>query len=465
MLQNLMSVLLTKMATREAEEISNLLSIIAEKDREIDRLKNLETAPKEVYSESDVENLQKPCQHKSKLSNGEILRYSRQLILPEIGVKGQVSLSNTSVLIVGAGGLGCPAGVYLAAAGIGCLGLVDYDEVELSNLHRQILHSEAKVGVQKSLSAAQACNGLNSFVKCVPYHLPLNSSNALKIIKLYDIVLDCTDNVATRYLLNDACVLAGKPLVSGSALRFEGQLTVYNHKGGPCYRCLYPKPPPPETVTNCSDGGVLGVIPGIIGSLQALEAIKIAAGLDSSYSQKLLMYDGLDGTFRTIRLRGRQPSCPVCGDTPTITELIDYEQFCGARATDKDKSIQVLGKEERISAKEYKSLLDSGKPHVLLDVRQPVEMDICQLPKPAVNIPVGDLHKSSSIDQLSASIDSVSQTNENVPVICVCRRGNDSQLAVQKIKQELSNDKIVVKDIKGGLTSWTKTVDPDFPTY
>ncbi|XP_060590470.1 adenylyltransferase and sulfurtransferase MOCS3-like [Ruditapes philippinarum] len=462
-----MSALPTVMEPQD-EEITKLLSIIEEKNREIERLRSvnvLKVTPTDVYTESDVEHCKKPCAKKDKLINAEISRYSRQLILPEIGVKGQISLGNTSVLIVGAGGLGCPSAVYLAAAGIGCLGLVDFDEVDLSNLHRQILHSEVKVGMQKSLSAAQACNSLNSFVKCVPYHLPLNSSNALDIIQQYDIVLDCTDNVATRYLLNDACILAGKPLVSGSALRFEGQLTVYNYKGGPCYRCLYPKPPPPETVTNCSDGGVLGVIPGIIGSLQALEAIKIAAGLDSSYSQKLLMYDGLDGTFRTIRLRGRQPTCPVCGDNPTITQLIDYEQFCGAKATDKDKNIEVLGTNDRITAKEYKSLLDSGQPHVLLDVRQPVEMDICQLPKSAVNIPIGAIHKSSSIDQLSASIDSLGQTTEQVPVICVCRRGNDSQLAVQKIKQELSTHKAVIKDIKGGLTAWAKTVDPEFPTY
>ncbi|KAL4237981.1 Molybdenum cofactor synthesis protein 3 [Mactra antiquata] len=447
------------------EEIEHLKKLIAEKDKEIEKLKGATNIQKDFLTHVD-ENHVNDLPKKSKLSNPEISRYSRQLILPEIGIKGQVLLSNTSILIVGAGGLGCPAAIYLAAAGVGCLGLVDYDEVELSNLHRQILHSESKVNVKKCVSAAQACTELNSFVKCVPYHLQLNSSNALKIISQYDIVLDATDNVATRYLLNDACILAGKPLVSGSALRFEGQLTVYNYKGGPCYRCLYPKPPPPETVTNCSDGGVLGVIPGIIGSLQALEAIKIATGNECSYNQKLLMYDGLEGTFRTIRLRGRQSTCPICSDNPTITQLIDYEQFCGARASDKDKSVTVLNREDRLSAADYKSLLDKDHPHILVDVRQPVEVDICKLPTNSINIPLNDLHKSSSVNQLSSMINSMSEeTTDQVPVICVCRRGNDSQLAVQKIKETLKHDNVAIQDIIGGLTSWAKTVDPEFPTY
>ncbi|ELU15781.1 hypothetical protein CAPTEDRAFT_109679, partial [Capitella teleta] len=319
------------------------------------------------------------------LDNEEIARYSRQLILPELGISGQVKLKNSRVLIIGCGGLGCPAAIYLAAAGIGCIGLVDFDEVELSNLHRQILHTERKIGSMKSASVAEACEQLNSRASCIPYHLALTSENAYQLIEKYDIVLDATDNVATRYLLNDACILTGKPLVSGSALRFEGQLTVYNHNGGPCYRCLYPKPPPPETVTNCSDGGVVGVVPGIIGSLQALEAIKLACGLPPSFSQSLLLFDAFS-TFRTIKLRPKQRNCVICGESPSITKLIDYEQFCGAKATDKDAGLNVLGSKERISVQEYAEILQKKSDHMLIDVRQAVEMDICQLPAPAISI-------------------------------------------------------------------------------
>ncbi|CAH1779798.1 unnamed protein product, partial [Owenia fusiformis] len=241
-------------------EVHFLRAQLKDRDRQILQLQNQLIDKEKPFFPTGVTNthdISKLCTE--KLTNESIARHSRQLILPEIGVKGQLSLANTSALIVGCGGLGCPSGLYLTAAGIGRLGLVDYDEVELTNLHRQVLHTESSIGVTKSSSAALTCTRLNSKVECVPYHIVLNSENALDIIKQYDIVLDCTDNVATRYLLNDACVLAKKPLVSGSALRFEGQLTVYNYQGGPCYRCLYPKPPPPETVTNCSDGGVLGV--------------------------------------------------------------------------------------------------------------------------------------------------------------------------------------------------------------
>ncbi|XP_052769106.1 adenylyltransferase and sulfurtransferase MOCS3-like [Mya arenaria] len=454
-----------KQQQQRAEEI---LKEIQQKELEIQHLKHeLSMIEQHQTLSNQVYKTTAPSKNRD-LSNAEISRYSRQLTLPEIGMKGQVCLRNTTVLIVGAGGLGCPSAIYLAAAGIGCIGIVDYDEVELSNLHRQILHTESKVGISKCLSVAEACNGLNSFVRCVPHHVQLDSSNALGIVGRYDIVLDATDNVATRYLLNDACVIAGKPLVSGSALRFEGQLTVYNHERGPCYRCLYPKPPPPEMVTNCSDGGVLGVVPGIIGCLQALEAIKIACNLPSSYSQRLLMYDCLDGRFMTIRLRGRQTSCSVCGDTPSITRgnLVDYEQFCGAKASDKDKELNVLQRHERITAKEYASLVSSGEAHVLVDVRLPVELDICRLPTQALNIPLSDIEKQSTIDTLSERVISLYGNTPNpVPVICVCRRGNDSQLAVQKLRDRLRLNRCQVKDILGGLTAWAKEVDNNFPTY
>ncbi|XP_014672899.1 PREDICTED: adenylyltransferase and sulfurtransferase MOCS3-like isoform X2 [Priapulus caudatus] len=394
------------------------------------------------------------------LSNKEIARYSRQLILPELGVKGQQRLRQSSVLLVGAGGLGCPAAIYLAAAGIGCIGIVDYDEVELSNLHRQILHTEARIGWVKSTSIAEAIHSLNSTTVCNAYHLALNSDNARQLVEKYDIILDCSDNVATRYLLNDCCVLCSKPLVSGSALRWEGQLTVYGWKGGPCYRCLYPIPPPPETVTNCSDGGVLGVVPGIIGSFQALEAIKMAAGINTSFSQRLMLFDGLDGSMRFIKLRGRQDSCNVCGRNPAIMQLLDYEQFCGTSATDKERCLHLLNKDERISAKEYKAMLERKEDHMLLDVRLQVEMDICQLPN-SYNIPIGDLKKESRMKELQKVL---LDGNSNA-LFVVCHRGNDSQKAVRHLQQQFKNDDIEIKDIIGGLHAWSKHVDPSFPIY
>lgn len=399
------------------------------------------------------------------------MRYSRQLLLPELGVKGQVAISNISVLVVGCGGLGCPVAQYLAAAGIGRLGLLDYDVVELSNLHRQVLHTELTQGQPKALSAAQAISRLNSSVHCVPYHLQLSRENAIQLIQQYDIVADCSDNVPTRYLVNDACVLTGKPLVSASALRMEGQLTVYNYRGGPCYRCLYPTPPPPETVTNCSDGGVLGVVPGIMGCLQALEVLKIASGQGSSFEKQLLMFDGQEGRFRSIRLRHKQAECAVCGETPTVTELQDYEQFCGSAATDKCRRLNLLTKEQRVSVQEYKAILDSSTPHLLLDVRPKVEVDICHLPV-SINIPLSSLENKKA-EHLTLLKDTVSDLKQQmniksqVPVFVVCKLGNDSQKAVQLLEkisgQEI--EQITVKDVIGGLMAWANKIEPSFPQY
>ncbi|KAL8179499.1 UNVERIFIED_CONTAM: Molybdenum cofactor synthesis protein 3 [Gekko kuhli] len=331
-----------------------------------------------------------PLPLRAELSRLEIERYSRQLVLPESGVRGQLRLSACSVLVVGCGGLGCPLAQYLAAAGVGRLGLVDHDVVELSNLHRQVLHRESRLGRSKARSAAAALGELNSAVECVPYELALGRDTALELVRAYDVVADCSDNAPTRYLVNDACVLAGKPLVSASALRLEGQLAVYGYRGGPCYRCLFPEPPPPETVANCADGGVLGVVPGILGSLQALEVLKIAAGIGSSLSQAMLVFDALEGGFRRIKLRPRNPNCAVCGDSPSVTALQDYELFCGSSATDKCRTLCLLRNEERVSVEEYKKILDSGVPHVLVDVRPAVEVDICRLPQ-AVFVPLSKL--------------------------------------------------------------------------
>ncbi|CAB3986945.1 adenylyltransferase and sulfurtransferase MOCS3 [Paramuricea clavata] len=420
---------------------------------------------------TDSQPIATPKEKKLKLTNSDIMRYSRQLVLPEIGVQGQLKLNNMSVLIVGAGGLGCPVAVYLTAAGIGHIGLVDYDDVELNNLHRQVLHSEMKVNWSKVHSARTTLSQLNTSVQILAYKLHLNSSNALELISKYDIVVDATDNVPTRYLLNDACVLTKKPLVSGSALRFDGQLTVYNYENGPCYRCLYPSPPPPETVGNCSENGVLGVVPGIIGNLQALEVIKIAVGLRVSFNQKLLLFDALDSKFTTIKLRGKQKHCAVCGDEPTINKLQDYEQFCGAAASDKTQHIDVLNSTDRISAQAYKKLVDDKVPHILLDVRPSVELEICKLSTSDsfLNIPIRDLennkHTAKIKEDISTILTKFSNKHETVPVIAVCHLGNDSQRAVVLLNKILQDSDVTVQDITGGLDEWSKNVDPGFPRY
>ncbi|XP_076017903.1 adenylyltransferase and sulfurtransferase MOCS3 [Genypterus blacodes] len=456
-------------------EVSDLKARLAEKEKEITALKNkltrLEKSHTSVLELRDKVTPLTPLTAKDALCNDDIMRYSRQLLLPELGVRGQLNLSKTSVLVVGCGGLGCPLAQYLAAAGVGRLGLLDYDEVELSNLHRQVLHGEENQGQAKALSAAAAVRRLNSTVECVPYHLQLSSENALQLIQQYDIVADCSDNVPTRYLVNDACVLAGKPLVSASALRMEGQLTVYNYGGGPCYRCLYPAPPPPETVTNCSDGGVLGVVPGIMGCFQALEVLKIASGQGSSCGQRLMMFDAERTRFMSIKLRPKQAGCAVCGENPTVTRLVDYEAFCGSAATDKCRRLALLPSDQRITVQDYKSILDTAVPHLLLDVRPLVEVDICHLPT-SLNIPLSSLEKRKSehIRLLQERIGQVKQQMASccrLPVFVICKLGNDSQRAVQVLEKMSGSevDDITAKDICGGLTAWAHRIDPNFPLY
>ncbi|KAG7328317.1 hypothetical protein KOW79_008261 [Hemibagrus wyckioides] len=428
------------------DDILSLKKQLLEKDAEIAALKNkLEQIQKDNSLLMDLQDKVSqltPLKY-TALTNDDIMRYSRQLLLPELGVKGQISLLNTSVLVVGCGGLGCPLALYLAAAGIGRLGLLDYDEVELSNLHRQVLHTERT----------------QAFAFLTPCAF------------MYDIVADCSDNVPTRYLVNDACVLSGKPLVSASALRMEGQLTVYNYNGGPCYRCLYPVPPPPDTVTNCSDGGVLGVVVGVMGCLQALEVLKIASRQKSSFGQQLLMFDAQDGRFRCIKLRAKQASCVVCGDMPSVTELQDYESFCGSAATDKCRRLNLLSAEQRVSVQEYKSIVDCGTTHLLLDVRPKVEVDICHLPV-SINIPLASLEdqKTDHINFLKEKISELkSQMNSEsqVPVFVVCKLGNDSQKAVLVLEKMSGTEleHITVKDITGGLMAWANKIDPSFPKY
>uniref|UniRef100_A0A4W5KKI1 Adenylyltransferase and sulfurtransferase MOCS3 n=1 Tax=Hucho hucho TaxID=62062 RepID=A0A4W5KKI1_9TELE len=399
-----------------------------------------------------------PLKPKAALSNEDIMRYSRQLLLPELGVQGQLNLSQTSVLIVGCGGLGCPLAQYLAAAGIGRVGLLDYDEVELSNLHRQVLHGEDSCPLcQKVQEATGACK-ITAFLLLDIIHL------------MYDIVADCSDNVPTRYLINDACVLSGKLLVSASALRMEGQLTVYNYHGGPCYRCLYPKPPPPEMVTNRSDGGVLGVVPGIMVCFQALERLKIASGQGSSCGQQLLMFDAQDVRFQSIRLWPKQASCAVCGENPTVTHLVDYEKFCGSAATDKCRRLNLLSNDQRVSVQEYRAIVDNTAAHLLLNVRPLVEVDLCYLP--TCHIPLSCLENSNSehIHVLKERIGQVKEqmsSESQVPVYVICKLGNDSQKAVQVLERMSGSevDCVTAKDICGGLMAWAQKIDPSFPQY
>ncbi|XP_039260934.2 adenylyltransferase and sulfurtransferase MOCS3-like [Styela clava] len=437
-------------------------------------------------------------QHEQKLDNDSVARYSRQLILPEIGVEGQIKLNNAKVLIVGAGGLGCPAAQYLASAGVGTIGIVDYDEVEVSNLHRQILHTEKRAADRwsKAESAAFALNELNSKCKIVPIIAQLDRNNALDIFKDYDVVIDATDNITSRYLISDTCVLTNKPLVSGGALRWEGQLTVYNYTDdngttGPCYRCLHPIPPPPESVTNCSDGGVIGVVPGIIGCMQALETLKIIVGIQPSYHRNLFVFNGLEGNCRTVKLRGRQPSCVCCGDNRSIKldNLPDYTEFCGMGANDKCKMLHILNPDERITVKQYYELTKKSKKHILIDVRNPVELGICSLPE-SINIPIdklktldacmvksGNSRTFPEIDKLcnlitEYSVDNGTKTGDTdsdlpkLPVFVVCRMGNDSQKAVKILQKCLKCDSpVIFKDLKGGLMAWANQIDKSMAQY
>ncbi|KAL7295528.1 hypothetical protein TKK_0011172 [Trichogramma kaykai] len=395
------------------------------------------------------------------LTNTEIARYSRQVILPSIGVTGQIKIKHASVLIVGAGGLGCPSGLYLAGAGVGRIGIIDYDDVEITNLHRQVLFTSSDIGRPKACAAAEHLNRLNDSIQVVPYKVQLDSSNALNIVKDYDIVLDATDNVATRYLLNDACVLAGKPLVSGSALQFEGQLTVYNFRGGPCFRCIYPDPPPPETVNNCGDSGVIGAVVGTIGVLQALQVINIILDLPGIMSQRLLLFNGINMKFRDLTLRAQNKKCAVCGPNSTIHHLIDYEQFCGSKANDKNPNLKVLEQHERISVVDYNEKI-SSMPHLLIDVRSAQEFELCHL-EHSLNIPFKTLSNNKNLEKLQKEINENHHETKNIYVIC--RRGNDSQKAVKIMKNFFTNSDIQIRDIIGGIHAWTYNIDTSFPIY
>ena len=379
------------------------------------------------------------------LTNDEIARFSRHLILPEVGMQGQTKLKHAKVAMIGAGGLGAPLGLYLAAAGVGRIGLVDFDVVDVSNLQRQVIHGTSDIGRKKLDSAADRMTDINPNIRIDKFDTGLSSENALEILRDYDIVVDGTDNFPTRYLVNDACVLLKKPNVYGSIFRFVGQATVFAYEDGPCYRCLYPEPPPPGLVPSCAEGGVLGILPGVIGVIQATEAVKIILGIGETLKGRLLLYDALGMKFRELKLR-RDKDCPVCGDHPTVTKLIDYQQFCGMKPMTNEAPAAASGV---IDALELKQKIDRGDKFVLLDVREPHEYQIARIPG-SILIPLGDLPKR------------LSELDKNADIVAQCKSGGRSQKAVDLLKQ---NGFQYVRNMTGGITAWSDKVDPSVPKY
>jgi sulfur-carrier protein adenylyltransferase/sulfurtransferase len=384
------------------------------------------------------------------LNADEIKRYSRHLIMPEVGVDGQKKLKAGSVLCIGAGGLGSPAAMYLAAAGVGRIGIVDFDVVDFSNLQRQLLHGTSDVGRSKLASAKDRLRDLNPHIEIETYETMVTSDNALDLFKPYDVILDGTDNFPTRYLVNDACVLAGnKPNAYGSIFRFEGQASVFATKEGPCYRCLYPEPPPPGLVPSCAEGGVLGVLPGIIGVIQATEAIKLILGVGEPLIGRFLIYDALKMRFRELKLR-KDPDCPVCGTHPTVTKLIDYEQFCGIRP--EPAAAQQTGaavSEWETTSVDLKTRVDAGDDVFILDVREPNEYQICRIPG-SVLIPLGELPRRYA------------ELPKDKDIVAHCKMGGRSAKA-QEFLQSVGFKR--VKNLKGGILDWIDKVDPSQPKY
>ena len=381
------------------------------------------------------------------LTSDQYLRYARHLTLPEFGEAGQEKLLKSSVLLIGAGGLGSPLAMYLAAAGVGRLGIMDFDVVDTSNLQRQIIHRTQDVGTSKAKSARRGVNDINPGVQVDIYEEGITSANALQIIAKYDIVIDGTDNFPTRYLVNDACVMLGKVNIYGSIYRFEGQATVFDAKNGPCYRCLYPEPPDPGSVPSCAEGGVLGILPGTIAMIQATEAIKMLTGMGRSLVGRFLRYDALNMQFRELKLR-KDPTCPMCGPNRSITALIDYEQFCGMKKpvseTNAVADIQIL-------VADYAALRDSGAKHLLLDVREPFELGICQI-EGNVNIPLGQL--PLRLAEL--------ESWKGLPVICQCKSGRRSLKALDTLQRHGFTN---VKNLAGGILAWGEEIDPSISAY
>jgi adenylyltransferase/sulfurtransferase len=384
------------------------------------------------------------------LSQQEVARYSRHLIMPEVGMEGQKRLKASSVLLIGAGGLGSPLGLYLAAAGIGRIGLVDFDLVDFSNLQRQVLHGTPDVGRSKLQSAKDRLAAINPEVRVDCYETRLTSANALDISKPYDIIIDGTDNFPTRYLVNDVCVLLKKPNVYGSIFRFDGQASVFWPPHGPCYRCLYPEPPPPGEVPSCAEGGVLGILPGLIGCIQATEAVKLILGKGEPLIGRLVLYDALAMTFREFKVR-RNPKCPMCGDRPTITQLIDYEQFCGVRGQEAAQGADAprSGGLAETTVEELKQRLDRGEAIFILDVRNPEEFNICRIP-------------GSTLLPLPALPQRFGELDRNREMVVHCKSGMRSQKAIQFLQQQGFTR---LRNLKGGILAWAERIDPGMSRY
>ncbi|HYA56010.1 MAG TPA: molybdopterin-synthase adenylyltransferase MoeB [Nitrososphaerales archaeon] len=377
---------------------------------------------------------------KHDLTQSEVERYSRQMVLPELGPRGQQKLKESSVLVIGAGGLGTPASVYLAAAGVGRIGVVDEDVVEKSNLHRQTIYTEEDIGKLKAVVAAERLQSVNPHIKVEPHKVRLSSANALDIMRDYDVVIDCTDNFPARYLINDACVLLGKPDVYASIFRFDGQASTFHSRKGPCYRCLFPEPPPPDNVQDCAVAGVLGVLPGIMGSIQAIESIKLMIGMGDPLFGRLLVFNATDMTFNELRFK-KNPDCPVCGEQPTVRSLIDYEEFCGVRRA--APSVQ------EVAPMELKREIDVGDRIVLLDVREPFEYALCRIEN-AKLIPLGELGRR------------VNELDRSAKTVVYCHTGVRSARAVELLTSEGFHS---VRNLKGGIRAWAEEVDRKVPIY
>lgn len=377
------------------------------------------------------------------LSKDEVLRYSRHLIMPEVGKEGQLKLKAAKVLCIGAGGLGSPLTLYLAAAGVGTIGIVDFDVVDFTNLQRQIIHTTADVGRKKIESAEEKLKAINPNVNVIRFDTKLTSANALEVVRDFDVVVDGTDNFPTRYLVNDACVLSGKPNVYGSIFRFDGQVSVFGAKDGPCYRCLYPEPPPPGSVPSCAEGGVLGILPGLVGVMQATEAIKLILGIGEPLIGRLLLVDALAMSFRQLKLK-KNPDCPICGPHRTINELIDYNEFCGIRGEEKPVDNQIPS----ISVEELKQRKDAGEDIFVLDVREPHEYQICNINGHL--IPLNELPKR------------VNELDKNREIVAHCRSGGRSAQAVEFLRQAGFTK---ARNLMGGILAWANKIDPTMPKY
>jgi adenylyltransferase/sulfurtransferase len=382
----------------------------------------------------------------AELSVDEVKRYSRHLIIPDVGMTGQKRLKNAKVLVVGAGGLGSPALLYLAAAGVGTLGIVDFDVVDESNLQRQIIHGVSDIGHPKAESARDSIREINPYVEVILHEERLDSDNAMQIFEPYDLIVDGTDNFATRYLVNDAAVLLGKPYVWGSIYRFDGQASVFWAEHGPCYRCLYPEPPPPGMVPSCAEGGVLGVLCASIGSIQVNEAIKIITGIGDPLVGRLMIYDALEMTYRSVQVR-KDPECPVCGKNPTITELIDYEAFCGAVSEEAQEAVQG----STITARDLKTMMDNGDNIFVVDVREPNEYEIVSIPG-ATLIPKGEFLSGAALEKLP----------QDKRIVLHCKSGARSAEALAVVKDAGFSDAV---HVGGGVLAWVNQVDPSLPTY